>query len=525
MSYLTPSELAPSELTGLTSLVLWTLIGLQIAMGAFDTLFHHELTERLAWRPSQQLELRLHGARNLIYALLFLVLGWTRPQGLWAMAVTALLLVEAIITLIDFVEEDRSRDLPASERVTHTLLALNYGAILALLVPVLLGWAGNATALPGDAHGLWSAVCIISAAGVILSGLRDIAAARRAPRLARSDAGELMAVVGERKTVLVTGSTGFIGSRLVAALARGGHRVIALVRDPAKAAALTPPFTMITSLDQIAGDCRIDVVVNLAGEPIARLPWSQARKRRMVESRLAMTNQVLALIERLNRVPAVLISGSAIGWYGLRGDEALDEASATGAPCFSNRLCSAWEQAANAATRFGVRVVLLRIGLVLGSEGGMLSRLLTPFEFGAGGPMGSGRQWMSWIERDDLIRLIGHVIASPDLAGPLNATAPVPVTNAGLSAALGKALHRPAILRVPAALLRPLGGFADELLLGGQRVLPAKAMASGFRFRHGDLAGALSYILGNAPDAASRPVSAAAGTRYRAGSVPIPRER
>jgi hypothetical protein len=134
MAYLTFSDLTSG---GLTSPVLWTLIGLQIAMGGFDTLFHHEMTERLAWRPSQHFELRLHGARNLIYALLFLALGWTRPQGLWAMAVIALLFVEAIITLIDFVEEDRSRSLPASERVTHTLLALNYGAILALLLPVL----------------------------------------------------------------------------------------------------------------------------------------------------------------------------------------------------------------------------------------------------------------------------------------------------------------------------------------------------------------------------------------------------
>jgi hypothetical protein len=191
-----------------------------------------------------------------------------------------------------------------------------------------------------------------------------------------------------------------------------------------------------------------------------------------VTARVAMTRQVTALIERLNRHPAVLINGSAIGWYGLRGDEAL-----------------------------------------------------TPFEFGAGGPMGSGRQWMSWIERDDLNRPVAHVIASPDLAGPLNATAPEPVTNAGLSTALGKALHRPAFLRVPAILLRPLGGFADELLLGGQRVLPAKAIVSGFRFRHGDLASALGYILGVAPGRSGRPVSAAAGKRYRAGSAPMPRER
>jgi uncharacterized protein (TIGR01777 family) len=481
----------------MTSPLLWSLIAIQIALGAFDMVYHHELTERLAWRPSQRRELQLHGIRNLLYALLFVLFGWSEPHGIWAMVVIAVLAVEALVTLVDFIEEDRSRKLPESERVLHTLLALNYGAILALLLPVLIVWAAAATALLGAWHGYWSVFATVAALGVFPFGLRDLAAARRAPRLARAGAGALMQVLGERRTVLVTGATGFIGRRLVEALAEDGHRVIALARSPAKAASLRPPFTLVASLDQIPGDCRIDAIVNLAGEPIADGLWTKAKRRRIVESRLAMTADVVTLIARLDRTPGVLVNGSAIGWYGLRGDEALDESAATGAPCFSHALCAAWEAAANKAKRYGVRVATLRIGLVLGSEGGMLARLLTPFEFGLGGPIGSGYQWMSWIERDDLLRLIAHIIASPALEGPLNATAPQPLRNAAFTSELGRALRRPAILRVPAGLLHRLGGrMADELLLGGQRVLPAKALASGFIFRHGTLAGALSTILG-----------------------------
>lgn len=217
----------------------------------------------------------------------------------------------------------------------------------------------------------------------------------------------------------------------------------------------------------------------------------------MVESRIDTTMAVVRLIARLDRPPSVLISGSAVGWYGLWQDEALTE-SADGRACFSRELCQAWEHAAMRAVQYGVRVVRLRTGLVLGSQGGMLARLLTPFEFGLGGPIGSGTQWMSWIERDDLVRLIAHIIARPEVTGAINATAPTPVQNAAFAAELGRALHRPAMLRVPAALLRRLAGdLADELLLGGQRVLPGKALASGFVFRHRTLDGALAAILGS----------------------------
>jgi uncharacterized protein (TIGR01777 family) len=404
-----------------------------------------------------------------------------------------------VITLMDFVEEDVSRKLPASERINHALLALNYGAILALLVPVLISWATHATALIPVSYGAWSVVATLAAAGVALFGLRDLAASARLRRLVPDKAGELMTALPPCQTVLVTGATGFIGRRLVEALAAAGHQAIMLARNPGKAARLPPPFRLVTSLDQIPSDTRIDAVVNLAGEPVADRVWTAARRRRILASRLRVTRDVVRMIARLERKPAVLVSGSAIGWYGLWQDETLTEFDG-GKACFTHRVCAAWERAAMLAERHGVRVVRLRIGLVLGTEGGVLARLLTPFELCLGGRIGHGRQWMSWIVRDDLVRLIAHVIATPSLTGAVNGTAPEPVTNASFTQELAGALHRPAILPVPAALLRRLAGdLADELLIGGQRVLPDKAEASGFKFLYPTLRHALSVLLGT-PD-------------------------
>ena len=183
-----------------------------------------------------------------------------------------------------------------------------------------------------------------------------------------------------------------------------------------------------------------------------------------------------------------------MGWYGLWQDETLTEFDG-GKACFSHRLCDAWERMAMRAQAHGTRVVRLRIGLVLGTEGGMLSRMLTPFEVGLGGPLGNGRQWMSWIERDDLVRLIAHVMVTPRLNGAVNATAPVPVRNAEFTRELGRAFRRPAFMPMPAFALRLLGDLADELLLGGQQVLPDKALESGFQFRHETLRSALAAML------------------------------
>src|SRR5258708_2292593 len=203
----------------MTSPILWTLITLQIAMGAFDTLYHHEMTERLAWRPSQRHELRLHGVRNLLYAALFATLGWLATHGVFAVLVIAVLAVEIVLTLMDFVEEDLSRKLPASERVTHTLLALNYGAILVLLGPVLGGWAMRPTALVPASNGLWSAIATAAACGVALFGLRDLAAAARVQRLSPGGAGDLTAALALRHTVLVTAATRFTPPPPLGALA------------------------------------------------------------------------------------------------------------------------------------------------------------------------------------------------------------------------------------------------------------------------------------------------------------------
>jgi len=478
----------------MTSL-LWILIAIQIAMGVFDTFYHHEFTERLAWRPSQRYELKLHGTRNMLYALLFLVLGWLEVHGVWALIVIAVLVAEIVITLMDFVEEDMSRKLPASERINHTLLALNYGAILVLLLPVLIDWAMQPTAILSAYAGGLSLVAAAAAVGAALCGLRDFAASHRLARLTSAPARDLVAALPGRQTVLITGATGFIGSRLAASLIAAGHQVTALVRNPTKADVLPLPITLITSLDQLPAEAKIDTIVNLAGEPIGNGLWTEAKRREIVTSRVEMTGDLVRLITRLEHKPAVLVSGSAIGWYGLWQDQVLTE-SAKSHACFSHDLCEAWEDAARPAGGHGVRVVNLRIGLVLGTDGGFITRMLTPFEFGLGGPLGSGRQWMSWIERDDLVRLMAHVIARPDLSGPINATAPIPVTNMTFTEELARRLHRPAFFRVPAALLRRVGGdFANELLLGGQRVLPNRALSNGFVFRHETLRSAFDAIL------------------------------
>ena len=295
--------------------------------------------------------------------------------------------------------------------------------------------------------------------------------------------------------ILITGGRGFIGQALCPALLAEAHSITVLTRDPEAAARrLPPPVAYIDRLDAIADIPPVDVLINLAGEPLAGRRWNPQRKSLFLSSRVELTRHLASYFSR-NTPPKVVVNGSAIGFYGPHGDEVLDESS-DGVTSFSHQLCAEWEGQAMAFEDLGARVCCLRIGIVLGSGGGALSAMLPAFRAGLGGPMGSGRQWMSWVHRTDLVRLILHCLSCEEVRGPVNGTAPEPVTNREFSRTLGRVLHRPAVLPMPGFALRLLfGEMADELLLSGQRVAPAKALATGFEFQFPELEPALADVL------------------------------
>ena len=291
---------------------------------------------------------------------------------------------------------------------------------------------------------------------------------------------------------LITGGTGFIGTALCPELLRQGHQVTVLSRRPDAARVLLPAG--VRAIGDPAELDGADAIVNLAGASIVGGRWSAARKSLLLGSRLDTTRRLLTWIGQLQRPPAVLVSASAIGYYGPRGDEDLDEDAAPGVD-FAARLCRDWEDEALQAEALGIRVCRLRIGIVLGAGGGALSSMLPPFRLGLGGPMGSGRQWMSWVHRADLVALILWLAGNDAASGPYNGTAPQPLRNADFSRLLGRVLRRPAILATPAPALRLLLGEMADLLLGGQKVLPRRAQAQGFAFRYAEAEAALREAL------------------------------
>ena len=298
--------------------------------------------------------------------------------------------------------------------------------------------------------------------------------------------------------VLVTGATGFIGRALVAALRARGDEVRALARDPAKArGGLGVDAFAWDSKTTVPADAMrgVDAVVHLAGEGIADKRWSAKRKAELRDSRIEGTRRVVEAIAAADPRPKVLVSGSAIGFYGDVPEGDLTESGAAGKD-FLARLCVDWEKEALAAEKHGVRVVLLRSGVVLGKGGGALAKMLLPFKLGAGGPIGSGKQWMSWIHLEDEVGLVLHALDRAELSGPVNATAPTPVRNREFVRAFGKALRRPAITPAPAfAMKLAFGEMASVTLLAGQKVLPAKAQSSGYRFRQPELLAAMRASL------------------------------
>jgi uncharacterized protein (TIGR01777 family) len=295
--------------------------------------------------------------------------------------------------------------------------------------------------------------------------------------------------------ILITGSSGLIGSALIPLLREQGHEVVRLMRRavaPGENAAVWDPETGRLETRTLEG---IHAVVHLAGENIGAKRWTDERKERMRTSRIRSTRLLSESLAQLTVPPRVLVSASAVGFYGSRGDERLTEESPAGSGYLS-QVCQEWEAAAEPAQQRGIRVVNLRIGMVLSAKGGALQAMLPAFKACVGGKLGDGRQFVSWITIDDLVQSVSHIITTDSLSGPVNAVSPNPVRNVEMTKALGRVLRRPTFFAVPEFALRLLlGEMADALLLSGQRVIPEKLLARGFTFQFPDFETSLRHLL------------------------------
>jgi len=295
-------------------------------------------------------------------------------------------------------------------------------------------------------------------------------------------------------SILVTGGSGFIGRHFCEAATQLGMQLCVLTRDPESAARKLPDSVqLISRLSELSADYAPEVVLNLAGEPLADGRWTHRRKQKFYDSRINTTDSLYDFFVNREVAPKLLISGSAIGYYG-PGEQAVDESGGV-VDGFSHQLCRTWENSAKRFESLGCRTCYLRTGIVLGEEGA-LARMLPAFKLGLGGPIGSGKQWMSWIHIDDMVKIILHCINNPEIQGAVNATAPNPVTNRDFSATLAAALNRPGYLAMPAIMVKILfGEMGEELLLQGQKVVPAKMLGAGFEFKYANLKVALKNIL------------------------------
>ena len=501
---------------------VFAVLALQALLGGFDNLWHHELHARLPARASARRELALHAAREAIYGVVFLGLAWAQWHGALAGLLAALLAAELVITLADFLEEDRRRRLPPFERVLHTVLAVSYGVFLATLAPHLHAWARLPTRLAWTPHGALSWAFTACGAGLFAWSVRNALAVRRLGRGASPLAPGSRGVSREwgvtrqdhliPAAVLVTGATGFVGHTLVEQLRRDGVRVIALSRDLAQArAALGADVWVVDRLDAIPAETRIDAVVNLAGARVLGMPWTTARRRQLLASRVDITAALVDLMRRLEQRPRVLVSASAVGFYGASPNASFEPLDENGAPRpgqFQSDLCAAIEHEARRAEALGMRVARMRFGVVLGRGDGAYPMLARSSRLGLGAVLGSGRQPAPWIHLDDAVGLISFALADGALSGPVNAVAPETPTQAAFARALAASFGRRVRLRVPYAPLRLALGEMAELLLEGQNAVPTAALAAGYRFRHPTLEGALAALADgrDAAAAARQPV-------------------
>ena len=488
-----------------THLVALQLMAAQGLLGAFDTLYHHELTEALPSRPSARKELWIHATRASFYSVLFIGLSAWQWHGLWAALLMVIFTVEILLTLWDFVIEDRTRLLPATERVTHTILAINGGAFIALLALTVPDWFAQSTELQWESQGWLSVFLALCGIGVGLSGLRDGFAAYMLGKLTQKEGKKMpLHFSNTSKSVLVTGATGFIGQLLVNALIANGQRVTVLTRNAKKAAWMfNGKINCVECMDELPSNYPIDTIINLAGARILGWRWSESRKAELLKSRVDLTHKLVAWIATSEQKPTLFLSASAIGYYGIQaiGDNTELTEDAPTQAIFMAKLCHAWEAASQSAEQYGVKVVRMRFGLVLG-HGGALPMLLLPIKLLLGGKLASGKQWLSWLHVDDLLGAIAHIWhlhqaddTRASVKPVYNFTAPEALTQFEFSKVAAKVLHRPCFFPTPGWPMRLMLGEQADLLLEGQRVAPANLLESGFTFNYPDAESALRNLV------------------------------
>lgn len=475
---------------------IFIILTIQIVLGAIDNLWHHELTEKLSARRSARLEIALHAMRESLYGIIFLCFAWVSMQGGWSWLLIGLFFVELLATLTDFVIEDKTRRLPSFERVLHTLLAINLGVFFAVFLPYAIAEAHKPTAVQWTSHGLWSIFFSVAAVLVFIWSVRNCIAACHWFRPAAWQRNPIQ--IGralEQKHFLVTGATGFIGKALVKRLVNLGHHVTVVTRSTDKAWYLFGDhIDIVDDLGAFDINRQIDVIVNLAGAPIVGWLWTPKRKRELVTSRLATTDALIKLVSRLNRKPELMISTSAIGFYGVHGEKRLIEVDGPGNG-FQSSLCVEWERAAEEIKTFGVRLVKLRLGLVLGKRGGMFPQLSLPWRFRINVTFGRGTHWMSWIHIDDVIGLILHAVDNEQMRGAVNATAPTPLKHRDFMDVFAKKAATAISVRIPTRLLRFGLGELSELFVDGQKVMPVVAQSLGYKFKYAKLGHAATALL------------------------------
>jgi uncharacterized protein (TIGR01777 family) len=468
------------------TLVLNLLI-LQALLGAFDVIYHHELKVDLPHTPTARRELGIHAVRALLYAVVFAGLAWLQWAGWWVFALVGIVAIEVLLTLWDFVVEDSTRLLPNSERITHTVLAVNGGAAFALLALELPQWFDRSTAFYVVDYGWRSWFLSICAIGVALSGLRDALAAWSVQRLDL----QLNLDLGRHRRLLISGATGFIGSALCRELLRKGHDITVLSRHPVAATVqFGGKVRAITGTDQLSVDETFDAVINFAGAPVVGLPWTVGRRRTLTRSRVRSTSDLLGFVQRAHHKPAVWIQASAIGYYGTHSQAPLDETASVGTG-FAAELCQTWESMTDQLRLLGVRCAVLRFGLVFGRSGGALPMLLLPFRIGVGTILGDGKQHIGWIHLEDLLRLIALAVTDESLQGKINAVAPESPTYAQFAQMTARMLHRPVLFSIPARLLRRLLGEMASMFVDGPHIVPRRLQHAGFEYRFPSLRSAL----------------------------------